>query len=184
MSQPSNAQNRTSGGIYSAAFCFCAFLFALALLLDDPAHILPGLEVILRAEGALITDYMALAGLGAALLNSALVTLSALLVFRLAKAELTGSHIFVLGLMSGFALFGKNLFNLCPFVLGSFLYAKFKGEPWSKHCNMGLLSSCLGPIVSFLCWSGGSVQFALGLGLGVLMGFVVCPLSAATLQLL
>ena len=171
-----------TGGVYLTALCFCGLLFALSL--PDFAGWLPGLDLIIHAEGALITDYIALAGPGAAFLNAALVTLSSLLVFRLAKAELTGSHIFVLGLMSGFALFGKNIFNMWPFVLGSFLYAKFKGEPWSKHCNMGLLSSCLGPIVSFLCWSGGPVQFVLALGLGVLIGFVICPLSAATLQTL
>ena len=169
-------------GIYPAALCFCGLLFVLAL--DDASNCLSGLHTIIHAEGALITDYIALAGPGAAFLNSALVTLSALLVFRLAKAELSGSHIFVLGLMSGFALFGKNIFNLWPFVLGSFLYARFKGEPFAKHCNMGLLSSCLGPIVSFLCWSGGPVQFLLGLALGVVIGFVICPLSAATFQIL
>lgn len=169
-------------GVYPSALCFCGLLFALAL--PDAAGWLSGMDAILHAEGALITDYIALAGPGAAFLNSALVTLCTLLVFRLAKAELSGSHIFVLGLMSGFALFGKNIFNIWPFVLGSFLYARFKGEPFAKHCNIGLLSSCLGPIVSFLCWSGGPVQFVLGLSLGVVIGFVICPLSASTLQIL
>lgn len=171
-------------GVYPAALCFCGLLFVLALALDDWSRILPGLNTILHAEGALITDYLALAGPGAAFLNSALVTLSALLVFCLAKAELGGSHIFVLGLMSGFALFGKNIFNMWPFVLGSFLYARFKKEPFAKHCNIGLLASCLGPIVSFLFWSGGPVQSALALLLGVVIGFVICPLSASTLQIL
>ena len=182
--QQSQARKQGYGGIYLAALCFCAFLLALAFLLDTPGQIWEGLGAIVCADGALITDYMALAGPGAAFLNSALVVLSSLLVFRLAKAELNGSHIFVLGLMAGFALFGKNIFNLWPFVLGSYLYAWFKGEPFAKHCNMGLLSSCLGPIVSFLCWSGGPLQFLLGLLLGVLMGFVICPLSAATFQIL
>ena len=171
-------------GVYPLALCYCGLLLILALVLGDPASLLPGLNTIIRAEGALITDYLALAGPGAAFLNSALVTLASLLVFRLAKAQLSGSHIFVLGLMSGFALFGKNIFNLWPFVLGSFLYAKFKKEPFSQHCNIGLLSSCLGPIVSFLCWSGGPVQCVLGLCLGVLIGFVVCPLSVFTFQIL
>lgn len=169
-------------GIYAFALCFCGLLLALAL--DGASNCLTGLNTIIHAEGALITDYMALAGPGAAFLNSALVTLSALLIFRLAKAELSGNHIFVLGLMSGFALFGKNIFNMWPFVLGSYLYARFKKEPFSKHCSMGLLASCLGPIVSFLCWSGGPVQFLLGLLLGVVMGFVICPLSAFTFQIL
>lgn len=169
-------------GVYPLALCFCGLLLALAL--PDASNWLSGLDTIIHAEGALITDYLALAGPGAAFLNSALVTLATLLVFRLAKAELSGSHIFVLGLMSGFSLFGKNIFNIWPFVLGSFLYARFKKEPFAKHCNIGLLSSCLGPIVSFLCWSGGPVQFVLGLLLGVVIGFVICPLSAATLQIL
>ena len=169
-------------GIYAFALCFCGLL--LAPVLGDASNCLTGLNTIIHAEGTLITDYMALAGPGAAFLNSALVTLSALLVFRLAKAELSGNHIFVLGLMSGFALFGKNIFNIWPFVLGSFLYARFKKEPFAKYCSMGLLASCLGPVVSFLFWSGGPLQSAVALLLGVTIGFVICPLSAATFQIL
>ncbi|MDE6107282.1 MAG: DUF1576 domain-containing protein [Oscillospiraceae bacterium] len=169
-------------GVYPLALCFCGLLFALSL--PDASHWLPGMNTILHAEGALITDYLALVGPGPAFLNSALVTLCTLLVFRLAKVEPVGSNIFVLGLMSGFSLFGKNIFNMWPFVFGSYLYARFKKEPFSQHCNIGLLSSCLGPIVSFLCWSGGPLQFALGLLLGVVIGFVICPLSCSTLQIL
>ena len=171
-------------GLYPNLLGYAGLLLLLALGWGDWSNLLSGLMTIIRAEGGLITDYMALAGPGPAFLNAALVTLATLLVFRLAKAQPDGSRLFVLGLMSGFALFGKNIFNMWPFVLGSFLYAQFKKEPFAKHCNMGLLATCLGPIVSFLCWSGGPVQCVLGLCLGVLIGFVVCPLAAHTFQVL
>ena len=61
--------------MYPAALCFAAFLAAIGLILDDPSNILPGLWKIMITEDALITDYMEIAGVGAAFVNSALVTL-------------------------------------------------------------------------------------------------------------
>ena len=60
--------------MYPAALCFAAFLAAIGLILDDPSNILPGLWKIMITEDALITDYMEIAGVGAAFVNSALVT--------------------------------------------------------------------------------------------------------------
>ena len=48
-------------GVYPLALCFCGLLFALAL--PDASNWLLGMNTILRAEGALITDYIASHGL-------------------------------------------------------------------------------------------------------------------------
>ena len=59
-------------------FMILAYVLALivaGLLFDDPANILPGLWKIVDTQDVLITDYVAIAGPGAAFVNSALVTL-------------------------------------------------------------------------------------------------------------
>ena len=60
--------------IFSVLWCYAALLAVTALFLDTPQNILMGLETILRSEDALITDYILIAGPGAALVNAALVT--------------------------------------------------------------------------------------------------------------
>ena len=64
--------------IYPAAICFSVYLIAIGLILGDPSEILPGLWKIIQTEDALITDYVKIAGIGAAFVNAALVTLISL----------------------------------------------------------------------------------------------------------
>ena len=66
--------------LYPAVICFCVFLAAIGLVLGDPSTVLPGLWKIIVTEDALITDYVKIAGVSAALVNSALVTLVSLLL--------------------------------------------------------------------------------------------------------
>ena len=60
--------------MYSLLWIYTAVLALFGLLLDSPAQILQGLTTIILTEDALITDYVLIAGPGAALINSALVT--------------------------------------------------------------------------------------------------------------
>ena len=71
--------------IYPAAICFAAYLIAIGLILGDPTQILPGLWKIIQTEDALITDYVKIAGIGAAFVNAALVTLISLGILHLSK---------------------------------------------------------------------------------------------------
>ena len=100
------------GKIYPAALAYCALLTLLAFLLDSPLDIWRGMLRIIVMEDSLITDYIRLAGIGAAFLNSALVTLASLFILWLVDDPLNGYTLVVLGLMSGFSLFGKNIFNI------------------------------------------------------------------------
>ncbi|MEA4954895.1 MAG: DUF1576 domain-containing protein [Pseudoflavonifractor sp.] len=169
--------------IYPAAICYCVALVFLAFVLDTPAHIWEGFQKIIFMEDSLITDYMELAGIGAAFINSALVLLSTLFVFWLVKDPLNGYTIVTLGLMGGFSLFGKNIFNIWPIILGSFLYARFRREPFVKYSNVSLLATSLSPVVSFVCFSGGWVGFLVGIMLGICIGFLLPSLSAYTYRI-
>ena len=76
--------------LYPAVICFCVFLAAIGLVLGDPSTVLPGLWKIIVTEDALITDYVKIAGVSAALVNSALVTLVSLLLLYLSKEPPNG----------------------------------------------------------------------------------------------
>ena len=58
--------------------------------MDSPQNILRGLFTIIMTEDALITDYIKIAGPGAAFVNSALVTAITLILLRLSKDTLNG----------------------------------------------------------------------------------------------
>ena len=89
--------------LYPAVICFCVFLAAIGLVLGDPSTVLPGLWKIIVTEDALITDYVKIAGVSAALVNSALVTLVSLLLLYLSKEPPNGFTLVELGLMAGFS---------------------------------------------------------------------------------
>lgn len=170
--------------IYPLTLLYCALLTLLALLLDSPAGIGRGLLAILTSQSVLITDYVALGGVGAALVNSALVLLSALLVLYLAGDPLNGGTMAALGLLAGFSLFGKNFFNIWPIILGSLLSAKVRRVPFRTCAATGLMATTLGPLVSFVCFSQNHPYHpVLGLFLGVLVGFLVPPLAQRTFRI-
>ena len=169
--------------LYPAVICFCVFLAAIGLVLGDPSTVLPGLWKIIVTEDALITDYVKIAGVSAALVNSALVTAISTLILRRSGEPFSGFSPVVVGLMSGFSLFGKNFVNIWPILLGTFLYAKSRREPVGKYAPVGLLATALAPVVSYIALDNGwGTPLAGGL-VGILIGFIMPPLSAYTYKI-
>ena len=169
--------------MYPAALCFAAFLAAIGLILDDPSNILPGLWKIMITEDALITDYMEIAGVGAAFVNSALVTLISIGILYLAKDPINGYTVVEIGLMAGFALFGKNIVNIWPIIGGTFLYAKLRREPFYTYASVSLLATALSPVVSYVALDNGWGNLPAGVLVGILIGFILPPLSAYTYKI-
>ena len=169
--------------IFPVLWCYAALLAVTALFLDTPQNILMGLETILRSEDALITDYILIAGPGAALMNSALVTAMSIVVLYLSKDVLNGMTMVVIGLMSGFSLFGKNFLNIWPLLLGTWLYAKFRREPFSSYANIGLMGTALAPIVSYVGLDNGWGSPLHGLLMGLIIGFILSPLAIYTYRI-
>src|SRR5580765_7925673 len=114
---------------YAAAFIVFGFV------VDSPGQIVRGLWTIVTTRDALLTDYFGVGGIGAACVNAGLLTLCACVVYYITDAKVTGAAVACLFLVLGFGLFGKNLLNIWSIVLGVFLYAKFKGEPFATHIN-------------------------------------------------
>ena len=169
--------------MYPALFCFAAFLALVGLVLGDPTTILPGLWKIILMEDALITDYVEIAGIGAAFINSALVTLVSILILYIAKETPNGFTLVEIGLMAGFSLFGKNIFNIWPIITGTYLYAKAVKEPFSKHASIALLATALAPVVSYVSLDNGWGNLTVGILIGVAVGFLLPPLASYTYKI-
>ncbi len=166
--------------MYRLILLFVAAQLLVAVMLDDPVSILHGLWKIITMQDILITDYVSIAGPGAALVNSALVTLSSLVILYLCKDPLNGFTIALIGLMSGFSMFGKNIANIWPIILGSWTYARMRGEPFVKYVNVGLMATALSPLVSYMALGSRNAHPLSGLLMGVIIGYVLPSLSAYT----
>jgi hypothetical protein len=162
---------------YAAAFV----LFGLAV--DGPAKVLHGLVEIVTTRDALLTDYFGVGGIGAACVNAGLLTLCACLVYRLANAKMGGGAVACLFLVLGFGLFGKNLLNIWSIVLGVWLYARFRREPFATHINTAFFGAALAPIFSEILFASTlplGMRLPLAIGTALVAGFIL-PAAAAQL---
>ena len=166
--------------MYRLILFYAAALIVAAVVFDDPTNIGPGLWRIITMQDVLITDYIKIAGPGAAFLNSAMVTLVSLGILYFTKDPCNGFTIVEIGLMSGFALFGKNIFNIWPIIIGTWCYAKVRKEPFAKYASVSLLATALSPMVSYMALGSQHASMIVGLLTGMFIGFVLPSLSAYT----
>jgi hypothetical protein len=154
-------------------------------LLSTPAEIVKGMTNILSSEGTLITDYFALAGPGAALVNSSLVVMISLLLLHISHSPVCGKTMITVGFVSCFSMFGKNILNIWPILIGAWLYAAYQKEPVMKYTSVGLLSTALSPIVSFMALRNGISPLFFGIAVfsGLLIGFVMPALVDYTFRI-
>lgn len=159
--------------------------FAAAFLLDTPAEIREGIARIVTSRSVLITDYMAVGGIGATLVNSALVGLFGTGMLIVSGVKPNGSSIMALWLTVGFAMFGKNMFNMLPITFGVWLYSKVQGEPYRNYSLVALLSATLSPVVSGIGFHPDipmPLSFYLGVLIGVGVGFLFPIISSFTVR--
>ena len=157
-----------------------AFL-AIAFTLDDPVTIYNGLIRIISSRSILVTDYMKIGGIGAALVNVAIVGLSSLCMLIGSRIRPSGAIIMALWLTAGFAFFGKNVFNMIPLTIGVWLYAKYKNEPFSNYTLASLLVATLSPVVSEMSFFGAfslPIELFFGIFIGFAVGFIFPPISS------
>jgi len=153
----------------------------LAFILDDPATIYDGFIRIISSRSILITDYIAIGGVGAALVNVAIAGLSSLCMLISSRIKPSGAIIMALWLTAGFAFFGKNVFNMIPLTIGVWLYSKYKKEPFSNYTLASLLVATLSPVVSEMSFFGAMsmpIEIAIGVLIGFVVGFIFPPISS------
>ncbi|MGI6238155.1 MAG: DUF1576 domain-containing protein [Christensenellales bacterium] len=145
-----------------------------------------GLIELAREPAILITDYIAVAGVGAAFANAGLLMLIAIALLYLLCIEIGGLSVAAVFLMGGFGLFGKNLINIWPILLGACIYARLKREDFRAHAHVALLSTSIAPVVTefLFCidlalWR----RLLLSILVGVSVGMFASPLAASAAKL-
>lgn len=166
--------------IFPAAALFGLLLVLFGLLQAPFPDIMDGLKQIIVTQDVLITDYIALAGLGAAFVNAGLVTLICVIILYLVDDTANGNTLVTVGLMAGFSLFGKNIANIWPIMIGTALYALLKREHLARYVDVSMRATALAPIVSFMA---GEVSIWAGILSGLVIGFLIPPISEYTYRI-
>ncbi len=158
---------------------FAGSMLVIAFIVNTPAEILSGEWLILTSPSILITDYIALANLGAAFFNAGLVTLVGLGLAWVIRARFNGYLLSAIFTLAGFSFFGKNIFNIVPIFLGVYIYDQFYNhKPLRDLIAPLLFGTTLGPIVSQVAFGFdfGWWGVAGGIFLGILSGILLAAL--------
>lgn len=143
---------------------------------NTPKEILEGLGKILTNSDVLITDYFGQGNMGAAFVNSGLLVLMFIYLLYKMKIQIVGVHMAGVFTIAGFALFGKNIMNVWPPLIGVYLYSRYKKEPFIHFIISGLFSTAFSPLVSEIMFIQGVERFIsipLGIASGILLGFII-----------
>lgn len=161
------------------------FFILFAFCLDSPSEIFHGLKSIILSSDILITDYMEVGGIGAALVNAALTSLLSLLLLIIIGIKPNGSTIMSLWLMTGFSFLGKNIFNIWPIILGVYLFSRYQKEPFLNYILVALLGTSLSPVVSQISFGSNQynlISIILGILLGIAVGFILPPIASHSIK--
>ena len=165
---------------YYYLFGLSVMLMLLAFIIESPQSLVSGMITILVSPSQLFTDYMEIASVGSTLLNVAIMLGISIYSYKKLEIPLNGTVIGSLGMLAGFSFFGKNLFNSIPFMIGVWIYTKVTKQNYRNYVIVGLFGSALGPLISFLTFSGVLPQgwsILLAYTLGIFIGFILPQLS-------
>lgn len=169
--------------LYTVPLVFSAILLIFAVCVQPDLSLLTGWWKIQISEAGLITDPVAVGGLGAALLNSALVLFVSTMLVRHVRAPFAGVSLACLFMMAGFSLMGKNLLNILPVLLGGWLFSRFKGESFARYIYLTMYATCLSPLVSFVLTRIDSwLRWPAMLLCGAVIGFVMPAVAGFTIR--
>lgn len=149
------------------------------------SEIFAGIISIITQPDTLISDYIGLSNMGAAFVNSGLLTLLFIFMLYKMKQKLNGVFIAALFTISGFALFGKNLMNVWFIIIGVKLYSKLKKEKFKKYLIAALFGTALAPVVSEIMYSTNLsyyISVPLGMISGIALGFILPPLASTLIN--
>ena len=165
---------------YYYLFGLSVMLMILAFVIESPKFLVSGMMTILVSPSQLFTDYMEIASVGSTLLNVAIMLGISIYSYKKLEFPLNGTVIGSLGMLAGFSFFGKNLFNSIPFMIGVWIYTKVTKQNYRNYVIVGLFGSALGPLISFLAFSGVLPQgwsALIAYALGIFIGFILPQLS-------
>jgi hypothetical protein len=161
-------------------------LVLYGLLAEPWPAIWAGWRAVLTCPGMLLSDYLEIGGLGAALVNAGLVGLAGLAVVRLNGVLLSGPTIAAIFTMAGFGLFGKNVWSIWPVMVGVAVFSRIAGRPFKNFILVALFGTALAPLVTQTAYGLGLTVvpgILLGVLSGLIVGFVLPPLAVYMLRL-
>ena len=167
---------------YRIMYLYSVLVIFAGLFLGSFREIIDGILKIIVSPSILITDYFVLCGIGASLVNSGTLMLLSTLIAQISKARMSGSLIAAIFTVGGFALFGKNIYNVISIVLGVYLYSLIRKENFSKLITVALFGTSLAPVVNQLSFGmnlNPLIGIALGNIVGIFIGLVLAPLAAS-----
>ncbi|NLM03772.1 MAG: DUF1576 domain-containing protein [Clostridiales bacterium] len=166
---------------YIVVLSYITFMLISSFVFNKPNEIIWGMKNIVQSPSILITDYMAVGNIGSAIFNSSILMLISTFIVYKSKSCMTGPVVAGIFTVGGFALFGKNIYNVWSIILGLYLYTKARNEEFNKYILIALFGTALSPVIS-------KITFDLGLSLikgiilanlfGISIGFVLVPLAS------
>lgn len=158
-----------------------SFLFiVLGIIVEPSFSLFHHLTQLIYGSDILITDYFVSGSMGSAFLNAGLVGLISIILVYITKAKASGILIASVFLMIGFALFGKNILNIWPILLGSYLYARLTKIEFGDILHISFFATSIAPIVSELLFMVDLpllYRVILSLSVGSSIGFFIVPIS-------
>lgn len=159
------------------------YFIVAGLCLQPLGEILKGMITIIQEPDFLITDYIAIGGIGAAFINAGLLALFSIAIVYYLGMEMSGHTITSCFLMFGFSLFGKNILNIWSIMMGIFLYSYYHKTSITRYIYVGFYGTCLSPVITQIMHIVNltfEVRLLLSILIGMCIGFVLPPLSTHT----
>ncbi len=161
---------------------FLIFGVVMAFIEKDFIH---NYVSILSSPALLLTDFFEVGGLGASFINAAIIAFFNLYLLKRFKMKVNGLIIAAFMTVLGFSFFGKNVVNIIPIYIGGYIFAKNQNKKFKEIIVIIMFATGLSPIISQLMFTNilpRPFNIICGVGLGILIGFVMAPLSAQMLK--
>jgi hypothetical protein len=144
--------------------------------------LIEGFISILLHPSLLVTDYLAVGGLHATLLNAWILTSIAILILSKLKVQFNGIAFAGVLTIFGFSFFGKNVLNVAPIWLGFYLFTLYKKTPLKNYTGTFLFASGLAPLSSFIAFGIPNLELWYSIPLGIVAGMLggfIAPMIVA-----
>ncbi len=156
---------------YGIVLSYAIIILITGFFFNSIGEIISGLGSIITSRSILISDYMVIGGIGATFVNAGLTTIASLIVAKIADVEMSGVVVAAMFTITGFALFGKNVYNIWPIFIGVYLHSLYTKERFKKYAVPAFFGTALGPLVSQISFGLG-LPLAQGITLGIIAGIV------------
>ncbi|WP_429949869.1 DUF1576 domain-containing protein [Enterococcus sp. AZ101] len=159
-------KNLVSTAYHIRLLFFLIFLFILMFLVGFFVNhrSLNGLKEISKTSGKLITDFISIAGVGATMMNMALMGLLLVGYTQVSKTTLNGPIVGAILSAVGFSAFGNHLFNSLPLLISVYLTALWSSVFEVSQTTVvlaGIFGTSLAPIAGYY-----------GITFGLIAGFL------------